>query len=528
MKVRLIALGARPQFWLTCLLLWLGLSACRSLETPWARIALTEAVRWGAGIGLMLALGRTLRHTSTAARAACVCAGGMALAGVWEGIRPDSIGLVGPYHDHQLYGSALLILLPFPVAVWLTSREIVWRYAALTAGTACALCLILSQTRSAWAGLLISFLVFAVLWCYRSGRALREARFAALAVAALLGTALFLWITLGSAAQQTALAARTRTLSTLSADGSWQGRLTAWRGAARMTAAHPLSGVGLGRYPGTQSAWTQTGRPLDPAARPSLSEEAHSFYLQTAAETGLVGLLLYLAALAAFASQGLRRLRQTRGRQAGSTDALVIAALSMVSGQAVDAIASPSWQFAETSLLFWALLGLGMAAMAQRQTGEAAQPVSSPMPRFWRLLASGAAAIALAANVLPLGLLSPVEAYSSPTGWTYNYAAITPLTQSAHPGNQVTYTFTAHYKTPTNPDQTVDVSQDSTTNWTALVGSTSYTTQFGKNGMAKNVFTVPALANNTVIKISANFKDTRISFVQNNQQQSATLTVISP
>jgi len=526
MKNRLSALSARPEFWLTCLLFWLVLSTCRSLETPWARASLTEALRWGAGIGLMLALGRTLRSLTTVCCVVTVCAGLMALAGIWDGLRPEQGGLAGPYHDHQLYGSALLILLPFPTVLWLTSRETKWRYLALTVTVACALCLVFSQTRSAWAGLLVSAVVFGGLWFYQSGRPWHEARFAALAIAAMLGTAIVLWIALGSPDQQKMLAARADTFSTLSADGSWQGRLSAWRGAEEMTAASPLIGVGLGRYPGMQQAWTHTGRLLAPAARPSLSEQAHSFYLQTVAETGLIGLSLYLAALAAFACLGLRRLRRTRGRQLSSREALVVAALSMIAGQAVDAIASPSWQFAETSLLFWALLGIGVAAMTRHETNEAVQALSRPIHRAWRLTASGGAAIFMTANFLPIGLLTPVEAYTPPAGWTYvpSSTVLTSTATTAHVGDVVYYTLTANYSDAGKAVHSVNVSNDQPASYVAVVSLTSNTpvgTWIYDSATRRMKFTVPAYSGSTLY-ISSNFKD---GFVTKSPATRSTLVV---
>ena len=409
MTRRLFTLAARPEFWLACLLAWLLLSAGRSLGTPWARAALTELLRWGAGIGLALTLGRTLRRAEWGAQLATGLAGLMALAGVWDGLQPDHGGLTGPYHDHQLYGSALLILLPIPVALGLTARDPAWRWGGLAVAAGGAACLILSETRSAWAGGLAASLVFAGLWLFRFGQrdwvrrsgwdwVRRNGRQVLIPLLLLGGAAGVFWL-MADTGLRAPVTQRAGTLTALDVDGSWQGRLADWHGAAGLIRSHPLAGIGLGRYPAHQSAWAGTGRTLGPDARPSLSEEAHSLYLQTAAETGVIGLCLYGVALLAFAGQTLRKLRQSRGRRSHSRAALRIALLSVVAGQAVDALASPSWQFAETSLLFWGLLGIGLAALRRPEPEEAYAP--APPRRFWRHAASGCAAVALAANLLP-------------------------------------------------------------------------------------------------------------------------------
>ncbi|MDQ2798837.1 MAG: O-antigen ligase family protein, partial [Armatimonadota bacterium] len=254
-------------------------------------------------------------------------------------------------------------------------------------------------------------------------------------------------------------------------------RLALWRGAERLVAAHPLCGIGLGRYPGAQWAWTRAGNPLEPMDRPTLSEEAHDFYLQTAAEIGLLGLGLYGAALAAFVLQGLRHLRQTHRPRSASREALIIASLSVVAGQAIDAVASPSWQFAEASFLFWALLGLGMAALRREETEPAPVRWSPALRRAGRFALVGGVAVIMAANLLPIGLLTPVEAYTPPPGWTYvgGTTTVTPLTQSGSQGQTVFITMTAVFRNASGAQRTVDVSNDSTATYSAVVGSTGNT-----------------------------------------------------
>jgi len=503
MKQRIVAATLRPELWLLALLCWLLLSAGRSLGTPWARAALTEALRWGTGIGLALALGALLRHTGRAARLVVVLAGAVALLGMAGGPHPVAGGLCGPYQDHQLYGGVLLLLLPPAVAVALTARDGRWRLGAVAASGAGALCLALSQTRSAWAGALAAALVFGLLWLSRPGRRWVKRRSVLLGAAALAGAVLAVWLLLAPPDLRAPLAARAGTLSRLGTDGSWQDRVTVWRGASRLAAAHPLGGIGLGRYPGAQWAWTRAGRPLAPSERPSLSEEAHDLYLQTAAETGLVGLGLYGAALAAFVFQGLRRLRQPRRHRAPGQDALVIASLSLVAGQAVDALASPSWQFAEASLLFWALLGVGMAAMRGEEPEAAPTRVPRPLRRAGRLALSGGVSVALAANVLPLGLLTPVEAYTATADGTYVVGSVTisgPTSIVA--GQTATYFLTATYTNSQHQTRTVDVSLDPVSPMMGRPSTYGVSTLAGSN-RAGVAFGVAGTSNRNVLSTSA-------------------------
>ncbi len=337
------AASRRPDFWLLALLVWISISSTRSLGTPWAAAAGTEALRWGAGIGLALTLGWFWRHTELAGQFLVTLTGVMALFGILGGETAAHSGLAGPYHDHQLYGSVLVLLLPFSAVFALSASSALWRWGSLAAGAAGTLCLLLSQTRSAWAGLTAALLVLSWLWLSRPASRPPRLRVAFIPFAVLLFGLLLAWLLAGPAAQQAAMTHRAATLTALSQDGSWHARLDLWRSTARMIAAHPALGIGLGRYPGTVWLWTSAAGLLPPLAHPSLSNEAHSFYGQTAAETGLIGLGFYLAALTAFGILGTRRLRESRNqRHLSPQNALLIAALSALAGQGIDALASPS------------------------------------------------------------------------------------------------------------------------------------------------------------------------------------------
>ncbi len=475
-KQRIVAIGSRPELWLAVLLVWVLISAARSLGTPWAAAAGTEALRWGAGIGLALGLSRFGRRPETAGQVLVSLTGAMALFGILGSKNGADTGLVGPYHDHQLYGSVLLLLLPFTAAFALSAKSGSWRWGALAALAAGTLCLLLSQTRSAWIGMAAAAAVFGWLWLSRPASRPRQWRRVLVPLTLLLLGLLCVWLLTGPSDQQAAVSHRAATLAALPGDESWQSRLRLWRGTAKMVLAHPALGIGLGRYPGSLWLWTHSGSPLAPAARPSLSNEAHSFYGQTTAEIGLVGLALYAASLAAFAMLGLRRLRKgRRSSRLSRQNALLIAALSALAGQSVDALASPSWQFPEVSFFFWGVLGLGLASLRRDDALPDAVPAPSKLRRFGQLALSGSLAVVLTAQILPLGLLTPVEAYTAPAGSTLISVTVS-LVSPAAPvagGSTLQFQVLAKYKTASGAFVTQDVTSDSGSTYGGQVNSPS-------------------------------------------------------
>ena len=292
---------------------------------------------------------------------------------------------VGTFSDHQLLGAFLMLMLPVMLMTGFSPTDPRRRLAAQATAVLCALCLLLTRTRSSWIGEGVALLVLAVLASrvlYRPGarrttgeRRRLMAQYAGPALVFACALALFVgWSQMGGSFAQRA---RTLTTTVLAGqDGSFQGRLPAWRGAAAMIEARPLAGWGIGNYALSQERFTHVGRTGAAVAAegPSLSEQAHNFYLQFAAEMGLPGLLAWIGLLGAcFLTLG-RSLTRPRGD--GPRQWIVIGVVAAVAAQAADAAANPAWQYPEVMLFFWIILGLGMAAAQEpaREQAETARP----------------------------------------------------------------------------------------------------------------------------------------------------------
>ena len=476
---RIVIPAGRPEFWLALLLVWTLLSALRSWHTPWARVAGTEALRWGAGLALMLALGRGLPRLRLATQALTVLLAALVLTILAAGVGPTGM-VTGPFRDHQLCASALLLLLPFAAALAFTADTPAWRWGAQIVCLSAAVCLALTQTRSAWLGGAASVLVFAGLWLRHFPLFAFSRRVHVWLIPALLALSVCgAFVMLASSTDLgDPLATRARTLQSVGQDGSWRARVQTWHGAMHMASTQPIMGLGLGRYPGAQWTWTRQGRPLSPTEHPSLSEQAHDLYLQTIVETGGVGLALYGAVLVSLTVCCHRALRRHGARRRGLPQALSVAILSLLAGQGVDAFASPSYQFSEVSLLFWACLGLGLAAVTRRDAAEAAVVLPPALRRALRFCAAGTASIALVAQVIPIGLLTPVEAYyNAPSDWTYQSVSLSP-TSVTFPNSYILQ-LTAIYLDSANTTHSVTVSGDIGSYKITTVGATSSITPSG-------------------------------------------------
>jgi O-antigen ligase len=193
----------------------------------------------------------------------------------------------------------------------------------------------MSGSRGAWFGLAVA--VLAAAFVLRSRRS--WAILSAVAAGALIGAAL-----LGGPAALSKL--DPSSLSSGSAASRWQ----IWRGSGRLIAAHPVVGVGPGRF-------LYEFPRYEPFQRAALeygdvrADQAHSELLQVAAESGIPAALLLLALLGLAVTRGARAARAKDG-----VAFVAFVGLCAAAGQGVFGITT-----VETGVLAWTLGGIAVS-----------------------------------------------------------------------------------------------------------------------------------------------------------------------
>jgi O-antigen ligase len=270
------------------------------------------------------------------------------------------------FGDGQLFGAFLMILLPIPLVFAVSETDSKRKITAQVCAVLDFIGLITSGTRSAWIGALTvvaALGVFSLIGRSNRGKQ-RTSRsqilipvltvLACCVFAALQGDAMRL-INLRLVAGGETLMLRQR---------------TGWYAAEQLTLHSPAVGTGLGTFAVYQYPYTGFGRPGTAVLkeRPSLAEMAHSLWLETAAEQGLIGAALLGAVVLTFLAAGIRRLRTLEG---GIRRSLLLASMAGIVGFAVDGISNPGWEFAQISMYFWLMLGIGTACMRPRPESRA-------------------------------------------------------------------------------------------------------------------------------------------------------------
>ena len=439
-----------PNLWLLALLVWVAFCAALS---PYRAFAVAELLRLALGAGVYFTAAYVLRSHETCFLPYCLISFG-ALIGGYELVQfGQTLNTAGNdtnsiFGNHEQLGSFLTLLFAPALALAL-DRERPTRQLLVAQGCAVVLgaALLLARTRSAWAGAAVALLLLSWLSLrYASLRLSRSNR------ALIIGPALIVCLGFAGLLVFGQLAplvsARAATLSHALDDTSLSDRLHRWRSAARMASEKPVTGWGLGAWPVIQGRWTHQGDDANEVLGRGTghSNIAHNYWVQWAAETGGVGLLLHLGFLASFFAAVLSALP----RLSRNSRTLLIVSLVGAAAGAADMLGAPSYTFPGVSSLFWVWLGLGVGVLS-----EAPEPKSKPI--LWAVpLGIGAAAafaiiglgssLRAAGTDVPRGVLTVTADPSGPVSpgtrvlWTATYAAPDGRPRPTSPGTVWTVT----------------------------------------------------------------------------------------
>lgn len=284
-----------------------GLSAVWSVQLD---ASVQWSLRWLMYAGLLIATASMLRSPAAARRlvdGAVVIAGWLCLIGlfVFWGAGDSGLRWSSTFYWPNPFAAFLLLVLPVELSRCLytsVTREALAHgvLSMLLAGS-----LVLTYSRAAWASLLVVALVMVTMvrtgpWMKSVVRLAAIGLATAAAVAAIThspGTPLF----------EGGLAGRATSISDAS-DYSLMGRLQFWRAGLNIFADHPMVGTGPGTFGTVHAAYQRDVR--------YYARDAHSLYVQTAAEQGIVGLTSLAALLGALVMTWIGALRASWKTQA--------------------------------------------------------------------------------------------------------------------------------------------------------------------------------------------------------------------
>lgn len=328
----------------------------------------------------------------------------VAAYGIFQHFRPDLLPAtnsypgraLGPFGQPNRLGGYLIALIPVAIALAFAVQGRWIRLALLASAFVLAFCLVATLSRGAWLGCAFGILVLALL-LFRWPELAPRPVLAGMALAALLLPALLL---LPSVVQRLNSKASPETAWNLPIDpertGSGSLRRAIWTGAIAAFAARPVLGWGIGAFrEAYDRSKSDTLKRLE-AEGGRTADQAHSYFLVTLAERGVLGLAAFLLFAGLCVSAGLGAL----GTGPAEGRLIVAGLVASVAAVLAHAALEDNLSFAPHGTLFFANLGL-LAAAAPRTPASSGRWIRG-LSRAGMLLAvlgvglAGASAVASA------------------------------------------------------------------------------------------------------------------------------------
>lgn len=194
-----------------------------------------------------------------------------------------AVGANSRADDPNALGITLITALPLFLLLWRKEVGFI-RWLIIPCTFVCVWTVVLTGSRTSYIVFAFLLLVYAMTTRYR----------AVMTVGAIV-LLLALWVAMPAQYKQ-----RLETVDNLSADGSYQGRVDAWRFAWEIFKDSPLTGVGIGEFVDVHGA--RTGHWLN----------VHSLYFQVLSEMGLLGIITFGYFLVSVFRQNALIARQAR------------------------------------------------------------------------------------------------------------------------------------------------------------------------------------------------------------------------
>lgn len=264
-----------------------------------------------------------------------------------EKFEGEIVRVVGTFTNPTFFAEMIGLALPVTLALLLKSRA--WKDRIVLSGYAACqgFALILTYSRGAWLGFMVSFAVMAVFY---------ERKLLILGLLAAVA-ALFL--------APPVLVERLLSSFTLD-DSSNSYRMFIWRGSIALLKANFLRGVGLGAesfvhvYP--EYMIIQTPAP-----------HAHSTYLEMLIELGLLGFTALMWFLVAWASYVFFTILKAEGRwgKRWAEIGILSGIFSAIAGHMVQGVVEYTWYSPKIAIVYWMWVGLSAGIAALRRRDEA-------------------------------------------------------------------------------------------------------------------------------------------------------------
>ena len=266
------------------------------------------------------------------------------------------------FKDHTVYGAVIALFLPFMFGFTLKSKSLglsnYHKVLAFVLSLILIIGIIFSYSRAAWVSVLTAFSVFTLLLLgFRFRHFVILAAFVGL-VLVLFWTSIMMSLGRTQSVSSTDFKAHFESISNVSTDVSNTERINRWNCAVRMFKEKPLLGWGPGTYMFKYAPFQRYRERTPISTNFGDVGNAHSEYLGPLSESGLPGMLSFIAIALILVSKGIFLYYNARNKQIKLMALMILLSLTSYLAHGV---MNNFLHTDKTSVPFWALMGMMVA-----------------------------------------------------------------------------------------------------------------------------------------------------------------------
>jgi putative inorganic carbon (hco3(-)) transporter len=272
------------------------------------------------------------------------------------------------FNDHTSFGASIAFCLPV-IIYFITSKgsSILRRLLMTLLLLIFIAAIILSYSRAAWLSLMVSCMFLAVLTLKISWKIIVPLFTAIIIAVAIMWQPVVMKLDENRQASSSELPGHLRSITNITTDASNMERINRWKSALRMFRERPLFGWGPATYQFQYAPFQMAGEKTEISTTFGERGNAHSEYLGLLAESGIPGLILYLAILVIVIFKGVKLYYYYVGSSLSGS-----LLLSVIAGLMTYVVHGGLNNFLDTdkiSALFWGMTAV-IVALDIRQTSR--------------------------------------------------------------------------------------------------------------------------------------------------------------
>lgn len=264
-------------------------------------------------------------------------------------------GIMNPFfNDHTSYGAAIAMFIPFLIGFMLNREvKIQWRIISVALLTIFIVGLIFSYTRAAWISLVGALGMFLILKLKINNKIIFALLIVGIGGFALFQDKILMNMERNKVESSTDFSKHIKSISNITSDASNLERINRWNCAVRMFKEKPVFGWGPGTYQFKYAPFQHSEEKTIISTNAGDGGNAHSEYLGSLAESGLLGLLNYAMICILIYLAGTRTYYKLKDKKLKMVVAAALCGLityfihgALNNFLDIDKIAVPFWGFA--------------------------------------------------------------------------------------------------------------------------------------------------------------------------------------